>query len=80
MTDRLTLDQVENTTKVSVAEIHGGWGVRHRLNRMGIHPGDLVLVKRSGILSGPILIQVHGMDVALGRGLAGKVIVSEITE
>jgi len=76
----MTLDRVENTTKVRVVEIHGGWGVRNRLNRMGIHPGDLVLVKRSGIMSGPILIQVHGMDVALGRGLAGKVIVSEITE
>lgn len=74
------MDRVKNTTQVRVVEINGGWGVRHRLNRMGIHPGDIVLVKRSGIMGGPIVIQVHGMDVALGRGLAGKVIVSEITE
>jgi len=72
------MDQVGKTTEVNVLEINGGWGVRHRLNRMGIHPGDRVLVKRSGIMGGPILIQVHGMEVALGRGLAAKVVVSEI--
>lgn len=78
MINRLTMDQVGKTTEVNVLEINGGWGVRHRLNRMGIHPGDRVLVKRSGIMGGPILIQVHGMEVALGRGLAAKVVVSEI--
>lgn len=80
MMNRLTLAQVGKTTEVNVVEINGGWGVRHRLNRMGIHPGDRVLVKRSGIMGGPILIQVHGMEVALGRGLADKVVVSEIVK
>ena len=78
MPDRLTLDRVEKATEVDVVAIHGGLGVRHRLNRMGIHPGDRLLVKRSGIMGGPILIQVHGMEVAVGRGMAGKVVVREI--
>lgn len=78
MDDQLTLDRVRKDTGVHVVGIEGGWGVRQRLNQMGIHPGDRILVKRSGVMGGPILIQVHGTEVALGRGMARKVIVSEI--
>ncbi|MFH1942750.1 MAG: FeoA domain-containing protein [bacterium] len=77
MTDRLTLDTVKTAMSVEVVEIEGGWGVRQRLNQMGIHAGDRILVKRSGIMGGPILIQVQGMEVALGRGMARKVLVVE---
>ena len=76
MTSDLTLDQVELGLEVKVIEIQGGWGIRNRLNKMGIHPGDRVTVRRSGVMGGPILIRVHGMEVALGRGMARKVTVS----
>lgn len=75
---RLTLDKVKEQQEVKVIKIVGGWGVRQRLNQMGIHPGDQILVKRSAIMGGPILIQVHGADVALGRGVTRKVIVKKI--
>jgi ferrous iron transport protein A len=45
---------------------------------MGIHPGDIVTVVRCGALRGPILIRVHGCQVALGRGVASKIIVEEM--
>jgi len=72
-----TLDHIERSNEVIVQKIEGGWGLRQRLNQMGIHVGDTILVKRSGILGGPIHIQIHGMDVALGRGMARKIIVKE---
>lgn len=56
----------------------GGWGIRQRLNQMGIHPGDQILVKRSAFMGGPVLIHVHGADVALGRGMTRKVVVEKI--
>ena len=74
----LTLDQIDKDKTVEVVEIQGGWGVRQRLNQMGIHPGDHILVKRSGFMGGPILVQVHGTDVAIGKGMAQKVNVREI--
>ena len=80
MTHSMTLDNIEKGREVQVVEIGGGWGIRQRLNRMGIHPGDLLLVKRSGIIGGPILVQVHGMEVALGRGMARKVMVAHYHE
>ena len=72
----LTLDQVQMNQSVVVQSINGGFGMRNRLNIMGIHKGDTLTVKRSGIMKGPILVNVHGMDVALGRGMARKIIVT----
>jgi len=66
----LTLDQVRTDAPMIVQEIRGGWHMRQRLSQMGIHPGDIILIKRCCAMRGPILIQVHGMDVALGRGVA----------
>jgi ferrous iron transport protein A len=78
MPELLTLEKVKKDIRVEVIEIQGGWGVRQRLNQMGIHPGDQLFVKRSGIMGGPMLLQVHGMDVAVGKGMAQKVLVKEI--
>ena len=71
------LDLVEENQRVRVLEIQGGWGVRRRLGQLGIHPGDVITVVRYGAFQGPILIQVHGSQVALGRGIASRILVKE---
>ena len=71
----ITLDLAKENQKVKVMDISGGWGIRQRLGCLGIHPGDTITVKRSAIMRGPILINVHGNQVALGRGVARKIIV-----
>ncbi len=75
MVQQLTLDQIKNDKEVVVVKIEGGWRIRQRLNQMGIHPNDRILIKRSGAMGGPILIQIHGTDVAIGRGMARKIVV-----
>jgi len=71
----ITLDAISENQKAKVVSISGGWGIRQRLGCLGIHPGDIIMVKRSAIMRGPILISVHGNQVALGRGVAGRVVV-----
>jgi ferrous iron transport protein A len=73
-----TLDQVDENRKAKVIDIQGGQGIRQRLSQMGIHPGDTITILRYGALRGPILIEIHGSQVALGRGIASKVIVEEM--
>jgi ferrous iron transport protein A len=73
-----TLDHVRENQKAKVIDIQGGQGIRQRLGQMGIHSGDEVAMIRYGALRGPILIEVHGSQVALGRGIASKIIVEEI--
>ncbi|MCD6116464.1 ferrous iron transport protein A [bacterium] len=74
--DLITLEQAEKNTEWTVKKIDGGVTVRRRLNQMGIHLGDVVVVRRSGIMGGPLLVEVHGSEVAIGRGMAKKIIVS----
>jgi ferrous iron transport protein A len=73
-----TLDKIAEDRKTKVIDIQGGAGVRQRLSQMGIHPGDIVTILRYGALRGPLLIEIHGSQVALGRGIASKVIVEEM--
>jgi ferrous iron transport protein A len=72
-----TLDQINENRKAKVIDIQGGQGIRQRLSQMGIHPGDIITILRYGALRGPILIEVHGSQVALGRGIASRIIVEE---
>jgi len=45
---------------------------------MGIHPGDIITVLRHGAFGGPVLIEIHGFQVALGRGVAARILVEEV--
>ncbi len=74
----MTLDQIIENRKAKVLDIQGGHGVRQRLSQMGIHPGDIITILRFGALRGPILVEVHGSQVALGRGIASRIIVEEV--
>ncbi len=58
-----------------VVAIDGGRQVRQKLNTMGVHVGDLIQITRSGIMKGPIIMSVHGVEIAIGRGMADKVLV-----
>ena len=74
----MTLDKIFESRKARVIDIQGGQGIRQRLGQMGIHPGDIITILRFGVLRGPILIEVHGSQVALGRGIASRIIVEEV--
>ena len=73
-----TLEKIYENKKAMVIDIQGGQGIRQRLGQMGIHPGDTIMMLRYGALRGPILIEVHGSQVALGRRIASRVIVEEV--
>jgi ferrous iron transport protein A len=69
------LDCCRRGERVRIVEISGGWGIRQRLNQMGLHDGDCLELKRSALLGGPLLIEIHGSDFALGRGISRHVLV-----
>lgn len=73
-----SLDQIFENRRAKVIDIQGGKVIRQRLSQMGIHIGDIITILRFGALRGPILIEVHGSQVALGRGIASRIIVEEI--
>lgn len=46
-----------------------------KLRQHGLHVGDRVRVLRSAPLGGPLLVEVNGREIALGRGVAEKIFV-----
>lgn len=69
----LTLEDVALSREATVAEIDGGRRVRSHLNTLGIHVGDTIRVVERAPFRGPVLVEIHGTRVALGRGIARKV-------
>ena len=59
---------------VTVMGVRAGWGLQRRLADMGLTPGIQIRVINSQ-MPGPVLIDLRGSRVALGRGVAQKVMV-----
>ena len=59
---------------VTVIGVRGGWGLQRRLADMGLTPGVRIRVINSQ-MPGPVLIDLRGARVALGRGVAQRVMV-----
>lgn len=71
----MTLDTVHTRHQARVILIEGGHGVRSHLNTLGIHIGDWLTVVERAPFRGPVLVEVNGTRVAIGRGIASKVMV-----
>jgi ferrous iron transport protein A len=50
-------------------------GLRTKLRQYGLHMGDSLRVLRAAPLGGPLLIEVNGREIALGRSVAEKIMV-----
>ena len=65
--------------KYRIIKINGGLNLLSRLNAMGLVPGEIVKVIYQAY-GGPMTLAVKGVRIALGRGIAHKIEVSEIKE
>jgi Fe2+ transport system protein FeoA len=71
----LRLVDVQNGMQVRITSFEGGFRQMNKLNRFGIYPGDLARVVRRAPFRGPLLLEVRGMEIALGRGIAAQILV-----
>jgi ferrous iron transport protein A len=67
--------QIHPGTSVRVIDFDGGVNLRSKLTQYGIYPGDCLRLLRKAPLGGPLLIQCNEREIALGRGVADKIIV-----
>ena len=77
MSDRklVTLRQMQSRQSGKVVQIQGGFGLVNRLSALGIRPGKRITKVSSMLMRGPVTIQVGNTQVALGFGMANKIIV-----
>ena len=69
------LSEVTEGQTVNIIRIDGGRDLRSRLTTMGLLPKTRIKVVRNG-KSGPFVISVKNSKMALGRGVADKIVVS----
>lgn len=62
--------------EVEIVEIRAGWGLQRRLTDMGLLPGMRIKVLNCG--PGPVLVDLLGSRLALGYGVAMKILVREV--
>ncbi len=73
----MLLAHVKPGLEYRIEAIYGGYCLNSRLNAMGILPGEIVkIIHRTGV--GPMTLAVKGVRIALGRGIAHKIEVSEV--
>ena len=74
----MNLLNVENGKWVMVRNFRGGHGMQRRLAQLGFLPGNKVRIIRSAPFHGPLLLEVEGREIVLGRGIAAHIIVEYI--
>ena len=73
---QIYLSDVSKRKPVKLVSIKGGKGITQRLGELGLTPGtELKVIQDSG---GPLIINVRNSKIAIGRGMAKKMMVELI--
>ncbi len=72
---RVDLTQLEEGQSGVVVDIHGGHGLIRRLESLGIRVGKNVTKVSSQLMRGPVTVRIDNSQVALGFGMARKILV-----
>lgn len=72
---KISLVHLRPNHKGRVLEFSGGAGLRHRLMSMGLYIGKEVTKLSYVGLRGPVVVKVGRSVLAIGHGMAAKIIV-----
>jgi Fe2+ transport system protein FeoA len=72
---KISLTQMGENQKAKVLEISGGRILQHKMMSMGIYPGREITKMSHFALRGPVTVRVGRSVLALGYGVAAKIIV-----
>jgi len=71
----MTLRQMPSGQSGKVVKIQGGHVLVNRLNALGVRPGKRITKISAMVMRGPVTIQLGHTRVAVGFGMANKIIV-----
>jgi len=73
--EQVTLAEMKTGQTGTVVGVLGGPGFIRRLDALGIRPGKKVTKLSSTLFRGPVILRVDNAQVAVGFGMARKIIV-----
>jgi len=74
-TKGIPLSRMDTGQSGIVTQIQGGRGFINRLSALGIRPGQKVTKISSMFMRGPVTIEIGTAQVAIGFGMANRIIV-----
>ncbi len=72
---QITLARMQAGQSGIVVQVQGGHGMVNRLSALGIRPGKRVTKVSGGFMRGPVTVQVGRAQVAVGFGMANRVMI-----
>jgi len=72
---QMTLAEMKAGQTGTVVEVLGGHGLVQRLDALGVRPGRKVIKLSSTLFRGPVMLRVDSTQVAVGFGMAKKIII-----
>ncbi|MFO7942002.1 MAG: FeoA family protein [Bacillota bacterium] len=69
-----TLNRMQTNHIGEVVDVRGGRTFRSKLDAMGIHRGRSVYKMGGSVWGGPITVRLNGCLVAVGRGMAERIL------
>jgi len=76
--DTVSLDNVPSGRRVEIVEIlHKGKWLINRLYSLGLIPGAVIEIV-SNHNRGPLIVKLNNVEIAIGRGIARRIIVKNI--
>ena len=73
----IPLSQLREGMVARIKYLTGGFGLQRKILALGIRIGKNVKIISSHRFGGPIVIELDGMRIAIGRGVANKIIVEK---
>jgi len=70
--------QIKSGQKVRIAAILGGIALENKMMTLGIYPGREITKIGHIALRGPVTVKVGRSVIALGHGMAAKIIVDSL--
>ncbi|MFX1255260.1 MAG: ferrous iron transport protein A [Promethearchaeota archaeon] len=75
----IPLTHLEPGGKGKIVSVRGGRMVIQRLNDLGLTIGTELTIKGEAPWGGPVQVLVRGSILALGRGIAAKIMIKKIS-
>ncbi|MCK4789213.1 MAG: ferrous iron transport protein A [Desulfobacteraceae bacterium] len=73
--NRISLAQMQTGQRGKIVEINGGYGLAQKLDALGIRTGKEITKISAQLMRGPVLLRQNNTQVAVGFGMASKVLV-----
>ena len=73
--EQITLRQMQTGQSGILVQIQGGRGLINRLSALGVRPGKRITKVSSMLMQGPVTIQSGNTQLAIGFGMANKIVV-----